>query len=302
MKLLSEYICLRINDMNISIKEVDSQDSTSYERIQAYRNSLEYKIRFIKQNIISNINKLYNKQKIHRAIFGIILRIYCHLISLQKLDKSIDFQCYAFITRSIYELYIDILLLSKNVINNSEEKFYKFHEIQRFNVSTKISNTREKIDIKENFITTPINSNQYNKEDIDKIITQLWGLDKNKKPKKIDHWSGLDLFSRVKKLKEFPELYNGMLHFHSEIIYYSCMYIHSDPTGIINQKEEFFDILCQKFLIEIHEMVVSFLKYAGNYYHLDKVISDYHKIVEDIESSPILYLYDIKIEKIKNNC
>lgn len=162
--------------------------------------------------VLKSLNE-YDKKEVHGVVtalltptdrdncfLGIYRRSKANIESLLSLRFVKDFQAIAMITRNLFELAIDLKLI--DVIPQAVQKIAAFTDVERLRaaeriVAFKIANPNAKIDtsIHAQFIAG-------DKGCIDAERKSVWGA------KRVEHWSGLKLRDRTKKLGHpFEETY-----------------------------------------------------------------------------------------------
>ena len=154
------------------------------------------------------------------ALRDILIRIYLVVGSIIKLNHFKDFHVLASVTRTVFELNIDMHLLDEEKINNGFEKFTEFGAAKKFSIAKARKNRAEQngFPFDEKFPKRAEYLQKMESNGMLKKIQQLW-----KSKKCPDHWSALSVPDRVAKLgTDFIERY---------IMYYDIgnWYIHSGP-------------------------------------------------------------------------
>jgi phosphorylcholine metabolism protein LicD len=184
---------------------------------------------------------------LHENCFiGIYLRAMTHFESLKRLDSSVHFQAISMLTRSLFELAVDIALL--DVIPDSALKMLSFSEVEKLRCARKI------VEFKKLNSTSGVDESAYASyiaaegQRIDGIKKGLWpGMDR------VDHWSGKKFPERVKCLGEpYKEIYQ---------VQYPRLswYVHSGLTGVMGLKKDTFVAMCGvafKSSVDSFEMIL----------------------------------------------
>jgi hypothetical protein len=205
---------------------VDPQEAA--QRLFAMLNSVsgfeELEIRGVMQGLIS-------PSPHENCFLGIYLRAMTHFESLKKLDSSMHFQAISMVTRSLFELAVDIALL--DVIPHSCIKMLSFSEVEKLRCARKI------VEFKSKNPNSGVDETVYASfiaaegERIDDIKKGLWpGMDS------VGHWSGKKLPKRVECLGEpYKEIYQ---------VQYPRLswYVHSGLTGVMGLKKDTFVAMC----------------------------------------------------------
>jgi hypothetical protein len=171
---------------------------TATERFYTVLKSLN---EFDKQEVRGVIAGLLAKTDRENCYWGIYLRGKANVESLLCLKQVRDFQAIAMLTRSLFELSVDVKLI--DVIPNAVEKIHAFSQVEKLRAAKKIEdfkdtnpNSRVDATIYKAFITN-------NRARIDAEQATAWPG-----ARKVEHWSGLNLRDRVTRLgSQFLETY-----------------------------------------------------------------------------------------------
>jgi len=162
---------------------------------------------------------------------NVYIRLYLAVGSLLRLNHRKDFQVLASTARIILELYLDIHLLNRNLIPKGFEKFKDFGKLKKFDIAKRRRNWAEE----NNFPYAEKFPKRlaYLKEctSFEERIQELWGS------QVLNHWTGLDIASRAKKLgNQFIEYY---------LLLYDLgnWYIHSGPLNYVGLDKTTADLI-----------------------------------------------------------
>ncbi|MGH9726420.1 MAG: DUF5677 domain-containing protein, partial [Candidatus Acidiferrales bacterium] len=163
--------------------------------------------------VIKSLNE-FDKKEIHgvmsslvaqtdrdRCFKGIYLRAKANVESLLSLRYAKDFQAIAMITRSLFELAVDIKLITQ--IRDAVVKIAAFSEVERLRaakmiVAFKVAHPAATVDSTVHALFIKNNATRIETE-----RKSLWGANA-----RLKHWSGLSLKERVLLLKDpFEEVY-----------------------------------------------------------------------------------------------
>ena len=177
---------------------ISEQTSSAYQILSQFHS-------MIKNKIIPELDRtLREKQPSEKdcAFRDTFIRIFSAVGSLSKLNSRQDFLAAFSLTRIIFEIYIDMHLLEKDIVTDGINKYLNYLKCSKYKKLLGRKNWAEqnhfpfadKFPVHENFLQNP-----HQKEN-ERTIIQLWG---NKFPK---HWSDLNLPDRCAKLgSEFIE-------------------------------------------------------------------------------------------------
>jgi len=153
-----------------------------------------------------------------------------NVATLLELKAAKHFQAISMLARALFELAVDIRLI--DVIPNSCEKMIALVDVEKLKCARKI------IKFKTDHPAAKVDTTTYdafvanNGTSVDSLQATLWPT------KKVDHWSGRDLRSRVTLLKApFEEIY--------DVSYPRLSWqVHSGLTGVVNLQPETFTLMC----------------------------------------------------------
>ncbi len=158
-------------------------------------------------------------------------RTTANVTTLLELKSAKHFQAISMLSRALFELAVDIRLI--NVLPQSCEKMIAFVNVEKLRCARKI------IKFKANHPSSKIDTTIYdsfvanNGTSVDRVQATLWPT-----LKKVDHWSGRDLRSRIALLNApFEEIYDHYYPFLS-------WQVHSGLTGAVNLQAETFTLMC----------------------------------------------------------
>jgi hypothetical protein len=188
---------------------------------------------FDKLEVRGVIETLLSKTGRDHCFIGTYYRSVANIGTLLGLKSAKDFQAIAMLARGLFELAVDIRLI--DVIPDGSAKMIAFSDVEKLRCARKIvrfteANPNASVDstIYRSFVAN-------NGQRIDNEQGTLWP---NLKNKRVSHWSGRDLASRVAILKSpFDEIY--------EVNYRQLSWqVHSGLTGIINLQAATFTLMC----------------------------------------------------------
>jgi hypothetical protein len=188
---------------------------------------------FDKLKLAGIISAIINPTDRDNCFLGTYYRTVPNVDSLLALNNSTHFQAAAMLSRSLFELAIDIKLIDK--IPAGWLKMVFFVEIEKLRSARKMvdfarSNPSRTFDISSQteFIAK-------NGARIDQNHRTLWPSKKpNTKVSDLKHWSAKDLSQRAALLGDpFDEMYNS--HYPR-----LSWYVHSGLTGVLNLPSDFF--------------------------------------------------------------
>jgi hypothetical protein len=178
-----------------------------------------------------------SKQK---AISDTYFRMYCWMCSLEMMKDILQFQGVLAASRSLFELFLDIKILSDDSTDELVDKFYAFTAVERYRVAKQTvkfyNDNNITFEYAENKMSDFIDGED-SKEIIDKAIEKYWGRRTNGKLEFPKHWHENSTRLRTKKLDEKEGGYNYE-QFYINIFSVTSWYIHSGGVGIHGVSDE----------------------------------------------------------------
>ncbi|MGA2921163.1 MAG: DUF5677 domain-containing protein [Candidatus Sulfotelmatobacter sp.] len=186
---------------------------------------------FDRIEVRSVIDTLLSPSRREQCFIGIYLRSIANIATLLELKRAKHFQAIVMLTRSLFELAVDIRLIG--VIPDSCEKMIEFVDVEKLRTARKalrFKAAHPSAQVETTIYDTFIASNGSR---IEAARRALWP-----KPETMSHWSGMRMSGRVKLLNPpFEEIY--------EVHYPQLSWqVHSGLTGIVNLKAETFTVMC----------------------------------------------------------
>ena len=119
-----------------ALKKLDIETIPFSKRIEAFYEGTRALTDLSKQIMIPQLTALIQPSRKEEIIKGLYYRIYAWMYSLVSLKEIINFQA-ASVTRSIFELLLDIKLMIEDKPKNSIAKFDAFIEVEKFRIAKK---------------------------------------------------------------------------------------------------------------------------------------------------------------------
>ncbi len=185
---------------------------------------------FDKTELRGVVRKLGMASDRAQCFLGNYYRASANIDSLLSLKSAKDLQAISMVARSLFELAVDTKLI--DVVPDSILKILTFSDVEKLRAAMKIVRfkTANPTATVDESVHAAFIKNEARR--IDAAQKSVWpGL------KKVEHWSGLNLADRVRRLKEpFEEIY--------EVEYPRLSwYAHSGLTGFVNLQAETFNTL-----------------------------------------------------------
>jgi hypothetical protein len=179
-----------------------------------YFGPLEAMVLYIHKELVSPLVGLEDGRTRKTALLHLYGRIFQLAHGIIKLNDVVCCHLLIASLRGLLEIYVDMLLLNKGLIDNDLEKFYSFYEIYLFNSAKTLMGIDAEIKTppkESSALTERMKNEGHIKDNADMI----W----HNKPNRIRHWTGESLKDRSRKA--------GELKIFRDIYYYGNMFVHS---------------------------------------------------------------------------
>jgi hypothetical protein len=190
------------------------------ERARTCHATLEESWKFARKELVPSLMGKEDGRTKTTALLHSYGRMYMWIHSMVKLgsknnegDLAEHSHALAACLRAVYEIFLDINLLSKDIISNGVEKFLSFEEIERFRIA------KNSLDLHKEFNHLTQKQTQLMQPVLDageptNRIIQLWGRTKKGKPARPTHWTDKPVIDRAKDLgKEFVRIHQHTYHY-----------------------------------------------------------------------------------------
>lgn len=185
------------------------------QRAELNHSALDAYVLYIQEQLIPKLPGLEDGRTTKTAILHLYGRVFSVVYSIVKLNNVRCCQLLVASLRGLLEIYIDMILLKCNLIENGIEKFFSFSELYTFKTAQNLKRIDRELRLKngkEHNVDKFINDSE-----LKAIITKkLWGKKNKKVPQ---HWTNKHLEERSRLAKE--------LMIYRDIYYYGNMYVHS---------------------------------------------------------------------------
>jgi len=178
--------------------------------VEAFYKGTDAIKQFAEKRIIPLLKGQLRLDEHEQAVTGTYYRMYLSILALVALNRPLYFQTAASESRRLFELLLDLKLLSDDTDGQLTAKFHAFTEVDRFRVAKQVveyndSHGKSKID-------DTCHRKLFNTLDKEQKISQLiithWGNTNQGRPRRPNHWSGLNVKERAEKLGHvYEELY-----------------------------------------------------------------------------------------------
>lgn len=270
--------------------------------ISSYHDGLREAVNFVQSKIIGILQGQINLSQQEKAVYSTFLRIFVLVNSLIRLNKKIDFNGVAIITRTIFELLLDIKTVSESAVSSQTlERFFAFSEIDRFRKAVRIVELQKEhpslvdhsllpSDIRKEYTEYP-----GRKAEIEYKVEKLWGKTRKGKLNWPDHWTG----SSIRKVSEsFGNLYEQE---YLELYCYLSSYTHGGPSAVLGMSEEALECVYAVSLECSRKMFVESLVICSDTFNINKAIEKFDQVVTFLEKAPKEILVKKRMKELKYN-
>lgn len=269
------------------------QEFTQHELISSYYDGLCVCVDFVQTQIIPVLYGQLNLSQKEEAILGIFYRMHALTSSLSRLNNKLDFNAAATITRTIFELLLDIKILASPLLPpNKLEKFRTFPEIDRFRKASKLlefqaqhpgleKNSYFQGGFRKQFVAAP-----GKRVSVESKVISLWGKKKNGEPIWPDHWTGSSIRDRAKLVdplyeQEYLEIYSLL-----------SWYVHSGNTSYSELSESTLEWVYGISMNISRKMYIEALLLCAKTFSLGHVVEGFSQIVDVLKNAPEKILID----------
>jgi len=277
---------------------VDIPEFTQHELVSSYYDGVCECVDFVQTQIIPVLNGQLNLSQKEEAILGIFYRMHALTSSLSRLNNKLDFNAAATISRTVFELLLDIkILTSSSLTPNELEKFRAFAEIERFRKASKLlefqaqnpgleTNSYFQGSFRKQFVEAP-----GKRALVESKVKSLWGNNKNESPKWPDHWYGSSVRDRAKLFgplyeQEYLEIYSLL----------SC-YVHSGNASYATFSESTLEGVYGISMNISREMYIEALLLCAKTFSLGYVVEGFFQVVDFLKNAPEKILIESALRK-----
>lgn len=283
--------------MSETIPEIP--DFTAHELISAYHDGLREAVDFVQSQVIGTLQGQISLSQKEKAIMGIFLRVHALACSLVRLNKSVDFNAVAGITRTLFELLLDLkLLISPNLQQQDLDRFFAFSEVDRFRRARRIVKLQEKHPdlvgssllnsaVRKGFVESRVKD-----KSVEKKVESLWGKNSKGKLKWPDHWYGLSIRDRS---TTFGPLYEQE---YLEVYSLLSSYAHSGSSAYAGMSEKALESIYGISLEYARKLYIESLVICSKVFSLQEGIESFAQVVTFLQSAPRQILIEYGLKRI----
>lgn len=272
------------------LKLQKSSKNTPEEGANAFYQGTRVYSMFINKSILPILNaqlKLNDREKILRGLF---IRVVLKLEALMTLQSPKYFEAVASTLRTIFEIMVDVILISDNTIPNGVEKYYKFVDAQKYEYARKYIDNCDYSKMNE-MEKGFYDSSKKHVSDMDAKINfpvfyqTHWGQDE-----KPPTWTGKDIFKNAEDA--------GCSILYRYIYARICWDTHSGITNILGLEKDYFPSAFALHHGYIHKFTTEIIKRVAREFHLYKVAPGLNKALKTIDDHVGYVLLKGHIDKI----
>jgi len=276
------------------IERADVADLPTRLRVEAFYKGTDAVSKFAESMMIPVLNGQIILSDKEKAVVGTYYRMYGWVRSMVAMNHRIHFHGAAAAARSLFELLLDIKILTTDKDGCLVDKFHAFPGIEKYRVAQKLvsfcmnhaNSTTLDCSYQQDFISSP-----GKEQTINETVVKFWGKTSKGKPNRPKHWTGKDIQKRAQDLgPEYEELYIETFPLFS-------WYIHSGSTGYAGLNEETLETcfgishsIAQKVFLEATVICAEEMK-------ISSAILGFKEIIADLRLTPgkVLVNEQIKI-------
>lgn len=284
-----------LKEGNLTEKDISKLESKDEYKIDAFFKAMDYVQSFSKEIVYPLTQSLINANDKEKYLINTYYRLYCIILSILKLNQVKYFQTIAASVRSLFELYLDLILLIEEILENTIPKYLNFKLVQKYKTAQKITRFYENHPTYKFNVLPHKEFINNNKGEINNIVLKLWGKTKINKPNFPDHWSGISTLGRAQKIDKYLGN-NDLEELYTQIFPHFSWYVHSDPTGTLGLDKDYFNHLVGIAYVHSHNIYLKAIVEYCKFFHIEKTINNFPKIIENIKNSPGFFILERKIK------
>jgi hypothetical protein len=215
--------------LNDELKAIADLDWPLRKKVEAFLSGTITAAKFAEEMVIPPLRGQLNLRIREHAVVGTYFRMYAWMKTLAVLNEPMHYQAVASAARTLFELLLDLKILTEDTTGDSISRFLAFPELEKFRVASKVTRFREANP--EFAIVDPAPMRAFLEEEgrAERVNLQrrtYYGVRKNGEPNHPRHWTGKDVSQRAREAgKQFEswyhELYSGLSwHMHSGSVGY----------------------------------------------------------------------------------
>lgn len=196
-----------------SLAELEQAEVTQLsvrQRVEAFFKGTDIIKQFAAEVMVPILCCQLSLNEQEEAVTGVYYRMYLWMLSLVSMNSRVHFQGAAAAARTLFELLLDEKLLVTDTNGSMIAKFHAFPEVERFRLAKAIvgyNDTHRGSGI-DDVHQRQLISTMGKEQAVNQQASQHWGTTKSGNPYRPQHWSGLKVKDRAKRLgPQYEELY-----------------------------------------------------------------------------------------------
>lgn len=292
--ILADAVFIDVTEQKMDPKLIS--DFTQKDLLDTYFDANKEAVDFVQKEIISVLNGQINLSLKEEAIVGTFFRMHALASSLTRLNNKLDFNAIAVIARTLFEVLIDLKLLT-NASDEGMARFRAFPKVDRFKKAKALLEfqganpgvERQSFfdpKVRKDFVEAP-----GKQDEIENDVKALWGITSKGEPSWPGHWSHLNFKDRVKSFgaayeQEYLEIYSLL-----------SWYVHAGTAGYAGFSEQGLEAVYGISLKLSRRMYIEGLIICATIFHLSKAIEKFSQVMDFLENAPKQFLIDLGIKK-----
>ncbi len=278
------------------VKRSNTVPVTSALYARSTYSGVEGLVYFVEDYIKPLVKGLLTPSDRELAILATYYRAVGYMLSILRLDAPWHYQSVSAASRSILELYLDIVLLARDQTSESAERFHAFTRVERFRVAERIvdffdANLKEQQD--DITAQRKLVGDTKAKAEIEALVEKFWGRATNGRLLWPSHWSLYqDARSRAKALgASFEAMY-------VRFAYQLSWHVHPGAAGVGGISRENFDTfvaIAHRLVVEVMTDVFTLVCQELGF---SKVIGDFEKRIDFLRHISGFRLVDLSLQEL----
>jgi len=263
--------------------------NATFEGVKALRVFSEIHLRSVLQALLAPTDR-------ERAVLRLYYRVAAYLASAHRLDSPIHFQSIASAARSVFELALDLALLSSDTTADSIERLAAFTRVERYRVAKRLVDFYANRPIPPDFNITQqrrVCADAAEAAAVEELIVRFWGRDRYGDLNWPAHWSRFrDTRGRARHVADrWEERY---------VRYYYVLswHVHSGAVGVAGLAQDVFDIFVADAHRLIRDSVIDSYGILGQELHLADAMERWPETLEFLRNVSGFTLVDLRLQAL----
>jgi hypothetical protein len=223
------------------------------------------------------------------AFIGLFYRLIGFYKTTVALNNIVHQQSLTSAERSALELLIDMKLLHNDVSADGIDRFFAFAQYQRLRAARRVDRFfQDNPSLDDGAPSKATSHRQFIAREGDRIDAQsrrFWPRPDGRAPKP-EHWTGMDMPQRAKKLDSQAEL--AVLEGYDM----RNFAVHTGIAGIMNLERSAFEAMCAQALTNTGRGALEALRIIGAELSVHETVDVYDRILADLDALPVYAMAD----------